>query len=179
MSETRSMVPPNSLEAERAVLGAMLQDTQAVLQGVERLTKDDFYQPQHKEIFDAMLTLNRNASPIDVITLVAELKRRGTLEGVGGEEYLADLISFHFLTANVKSHIAIVEEKSTLRKLISACQEISRECYGQMVPMQDALAHAEKSIFDIVMKRSSGETLVPMQDVLYNTYGIIAFTGFP
>lgn len=173
MSETRSMVPPNSLEAERAVLGAMLQDTQAVLQGVERLTKEDFYQPQHKEIFDAMLTLNRNASPIDVITLVAELKRRGTLEGVGGEEYLADLISFHFLTANVKSHIAIVEEKSTLRKLISACQEISRECYGQMVPMQDALAHAEKSIFDIVMKRSSGETLVPMQDVLYNTYGII------
>ena len=65
------------------------------------------------------------------------------------------------------------ENQMRAGKLISACQEISRECYGQMVPMQDALAHAEKSIFDIVMKRSSGETLVPMQDVLYNTYGII------
>ncbi len=173
MSEVRTMVPPNSLEAERAVLGAMLQDTQAVLQSVERLKKEDFYQPQHREIFDVMVTLNRNQIPVDVITLVAELKRRGTLEGVGGEEYLADLLSYHFITANIRSHIGIVLEKSTLRRLIEASQAISHECYTQEKPMQEVLGIAEKSIFDIVMSRSGGETLVPMQEVLLNTYGII------
>lgn len=173
MSEMRGVTPPNSVEAERSVLGAMLQDSNAVLQASESLHADDFYQPQHKEIFDAMIGLFRQASPVDVITMDAELARRGTLEGVGGTGYLLELIQYVPTTANVKAYISIVSEKSTLRKLIKASQEISQECFTQQSTLQETLSHAEKSIFDIVMKRSGGESLVAVKDVLMNTYAQI------
>ncbi len=173
MSEVRGVTPPNSVEAERSVLGAMVQDGNAVLQASESLAAEDFYQPQHREIFDAMIALYRQQSPVDLITVDAELSRRGTLEGVGGTAYLMGLAADVPTTANVKAYIAIVVEKSTLRKLIRASQEISQECFSQQNPLQETLAHAEKSIFDIVMKRASGESLVHVRDVLYNTYAAI------
>ncbi len=174
MSEFRTTTtPPFNLEAEKSVLSAMLQDSNSVLMGVEMLTKDDFYQPAHKEIFDAMLQLTRQQTPIDLMTLMAELGRRGTLEGVGGTGYLVELFSFTTTTANVKAYISIVAEKSTLRKLIIASQAISQECYSQQNTLQEILTHAEKAIFDIVMKRSGADTLLPIRDVLMNTYAYI------
>lgn len=172
-NELRGVTPPNSVEAERSVLGAMLQDGNAVMQAAESLTADDFYQPQHREIFDCMLKLYREQSPVDLITVDSELSRRGTLEGVGGTAYLIELSQYVPTTANVKAYIALVSEKSTLRKLIKASQEISQECYSQQNPLQETLGHAEKAIFDIVMNRSSGESLVPVKEVLYNTYAQI------
>ncbi len=173
MSELRGVTPPNSVEAEQSVLGAMLQDANAVLQSAEALVPDDFYQPQHKEIFDAMLKLHREQSPVDFITVDSELCRRGTIEGVGGTEYLLRLIQYVPTTANVKAYISLVSEKSTLRKLIRASQEISQECYSQQNPLSETLGHAEKAIFDIVMNRASGDSLVHVKDVLYRTYAEI------
>ena len=171
--ELRGVTPPNSVEAERSVLGAMLQDDNAVEQACERLQGDDFYQPQHREIYDAMRKLHMEQSPVDIITVDTELSRRGTLEGVGGTAYLIELSQYVPTTANVKAYIALVSEKSTLRRLIQASQEISQECYSQQNPLPDTLNHAEKAIFDIVMKRSSGDTLVHVKNVLYNTYANI------
>ena len=171
--ELRGVTPPNSVEAERSVLGAMLQDDNAVEQACERLQSDDFYQPQHREIYDAMRKLHMEQSPVDIITVDTELSRRGTLEGVGGTAYLIELSQYVPTTANVKAYIALVSEKSTLRRLIQASQEISQECYSQQNPLPDTLNHAEKAIFDIVMKRSSGDTLVHVKNVLYNTYANI------
>ena len=173
MSEYQGVTPPNSVEAEQSVLGAMLQDGNAVLQAAESLQPEDFYQPQHKEIFDAMIALHRDQKPIDFITVDSELSRRGTLEGTGGTAYLLRLVQYVPTTANVKAYISIVAEKSTLRKLIKASQEISQECYSQQNPLQETLGHAEKAIFDIVMNRASGEALKPIKDVLYNTYADI------
>ena len=173
MSEFRGVTPPNSVEAEQSVLGAMMQDENAVLQAVEALSTDDFYQPAHREIFEAMVALHHQQRPIDLVTVDAELTRRGTLEGIGGTEYLMRLMSFVPTTANVKAYITLVAEKSTLRKLIKASQEISQECYSQQNPLQETLGHAEKAIFDIVMNRASGESLVHVRDVLYNTYANI------
>ncbi len=173
VSELRGVTPPNSVEAEQSVLGAMLQDANAVLQAVETLAAEDFYQPQHREIYDAMIKLQREQSPVDLITVDSELSRRGTLEGVGGTEYLMRLVQYVPTTANVKAYINLVAEKSTLRRLIRASQEISQECYSQQNPLQETLGHAEKAVFDIVMHRSSGETLVPVKEVLYNTYANI------
>lgn len=172
-NELRGATPPNSVEAERSVLGAMLQDATAVMQAAEVLAPDDFYQPQHRELFDCMLKLFREQSPVDLITVDSELSRRGTLEGVGGTAYLIELSQYVPTTANVKAYIALVSEKSTLRKLIRAAQEISQECFSQQNPLQETLGHAEKAIFDIVMNRSSGESLVHVKDVLYNTYANI------
>ena len=164
---------PNSVEAECSVLGAMLQDSGAVLQAAEHLRADDFYQPAHKEIFNAMMALHQERSPIDLITLDTELSRRGTLEGVGGTVYLVELMQRTPITSNVKAYIVIVQEKSTLRKLIEACQEISRDCYTQQLPMQEILNRAERAVFDIVMKRATGDTLVHIRDVLYQTYAVV------
>ena len=171
--ELRGVTPPNSIEAERSVLGAMLQDANAVMQAAEALTAEDFYQPQHRELFDAMMKLFREQTPDDLVTADSELSRRGTLEGVGGTAYLIELSQYVPTTANVKAYITLVAEKSTLRRLIHASQEISQECFSQQSPLQETLNHAEKAIFDIVMKRSSGDTLVHVKNVLYNTYANI------
>ena len=173
MSEYQGVTPPNNVEAEQSVLGAMLQDANAVLQAAETLLPEDFYQPQHKEIFDAMMALHRDQKPIDFITVDSELSRRGTLEGSGGTAYLLRLVQYVPTAANVKAYISIVAEKSTLRRLIKASQEIAQECYSQQNPLQEVLGHAEKAIFDIVMNRASGETLKPIKEVLYNTYANI------
>ena len=168
--ELRGLPMPCSMEAEISVLGAMLQDSSAVLRASEQLKTEDFYAAEHQEIYSAMTALNQNRSPIDLITVHAELSRRGSLEGVGGDAYLLRLISQVPTTANVRAYIDIVLEKSTLRKLILACQEISRDCYTQQKPVPDTLAGAEKAIFDIVMNRTDGEALKPLRDVLVNTY---------
>ena len=99
MSELRSMIPPNSVEAEKSVLSSMLQENHAVQLAVEMLVKDDFYQPSHREIYDAMIALNLQQMPIDLMTVQAELSRRGTLDGIGGNIYLVELYGYAPATA--------------------------------------------------------------------------------
>ena len=166
-------VPPHSVEAEVSVLGAMLQDRDAVLRALELLTPDDFYLPENKEIFSVMAALNREQTPIDLVTMHTELEKRGTLEGVGGIENLMRILNSVPVSANVKAYIDIVREKSTLRKLIAACRNIAGECYKQQTPLEDTLAAAEKAIFDIVMNRADGETLQPLGEVAVRSLDII------
>ena len=165
-----SAVPPHSTEAERSVLGAMLQNSGAVSSAVEALAEDDFYVPAHKEIFSAAKALTANHSAVDLVTMDAELSRRGTLPGVGGIEYLIELTQFVPTTANVKDYIRIVAEKSTLRRLILASGEISQASYAQEQGLDQVLAMAEKKIFDIVMRRDGGDELQHIRDVLARTY---------
>ena len=166
-------VPPYSAEAEVSVLGAMLQDSDAVLKALELLTADDFYLPEHKELFQVMGALSREHSPIDLVTMHTELARRGTLEGIGGDANLMRILNAVPTSANVKAYIDIVRERSILRKLIAACQNISGECYRQQTPMEDILASAEKQIFDIAMNRTDGETLQPLGQVVVRSYDMI------
>lgn len=163
-------VPPQSSEAEKSVLGALMQDENALQAAVESLTAEDFYTPAHREIFDAARTLAADHRPVDLITMDAELSRRGTLPGVGGIDYLVELMSFVPSTVNAREYIRIVAEKSTLRRLILASGEISKACYAQEKPMQDVLDFAEKQIFDIAMHKDSGESLQPIKQVLQKTY---------
>lgn len=166
-------VPPNSTEAELSVLSAMLQDGTAVLRACEQLKADDFYQPAHREIFQVMADMNSRHMPIDLVTLPAELSRKGTLEGIGGITYVMKINNYAPTAVNVHTYIDLVREKSTLRKLIAASQTISRECYSQEKDVQEILNISEKEIFDIVMNRQEGEALKPLKTVLQNTYGII------
>ncbi len=163
------MTPPNSMEAEVSVLGAMVQDSIAVQRATEQLKPEDFYQPEHREIFQVMADLNRHQAPIDLTTLQAELSRKGTLEGVGGLRYLMKIVSDVPTAANVRSYIDIVREKSILRKLIAACGKISQESYSQQKEVSAILSDAEKEIFDIVMNRQEGEALKPMSEVILTT----------
>lgn len=165
-----ALVPPSSAEAERSVLGAMLQDGGAASIALETLAATDFYSSEHKEIFDAMRALQIAGSPIDLMTVGNELTRRGTLDGVGGAAYLLQAVRFVPSTANTRTYIEIVREKATLRKLISAAQRISEQCYAQSDPLSEVLHNAERLIFDIVMRRAGAETLVPLQKVLLTTF---------
>ena len=101
-------VPPYSAEAEVSVLGAMLQDSDAVLKALELLTADDFYLPEHKELFQVMGELSREHSPIDLVTMHTELARRGTLEGIGGDANLMRILNAVPTSANVKAYMITV-----------------------------------------------------------------------
>ena len=170
MDEAVMRVPPNNQDAERSVLGCMMQDREALGLAFEVLVADDFYQPANREIFDAMHTLNTQGMPVDLVTLDDELSRRGTLEGVGGTNYLIELSQFVPSTVNAKAYVQIVDEKSTLRRMIKATGDISQACYAQSEQVSDILGAAEKSIFDIIMRRNEGSSLRHIADVLPDTY---------
>ncbi len=163
-------IPPHSTDAEKSVLGAMLQDSAAVSAAIEILTGEDFYTPAHKEIFDAAKQLSLTNMAVDLVTMDAELSRRGTLPGVGGIEYLIELTQFVPTTANVRYYIRIVSEKATLRRLILAAGDISQAAYAQEQDLQSVLGLSEKKIFDIVMQRSGGEELQHIREVMGRTY---------
>ena len=168
--QVMTVLPPSSIDAERSVLGAVMQDTGAATLAFETLMPQDFYSAEHKEIFEAMRALHIQGNPIDLMTVGNELTKRGTLESVGGAAYLLQAVRFVPTTANTRTYIEIVLEKSTLRKLISASQQIQQQCYQQSDPLQDVLHNAERLIFDIVMKRGGAETLKPINQVLMGTF---------
>ena len=161
--------PPHQLDAEKSVLGCMLGSAKAVMLAQESLTKEDFYDPAHQEIFDAMMHLTELSRPVDLVTLQTELSRRGRLDGVGGVEYLLDLSQFVPTTANVGAYIRILDEKATLRRLIDASGSIAQKAYADEEETADILAFSEKSIYDITM-RKGGDQLQPIRPVLIDTY---------
>ena len=162
-------IPPNHPESERGVLGAMMRSAEAVMLAQEMLKEEDFYDPVNREIFSAMLYLTSIGSPIDLITLDEELTRRGRLEAVGGTAFLVDLSRSVPSAGNVQAYIKIVDQKSTLRKLIAAAEAILTDSYGGELETEDVLEAAEKRIYDISM-RKGGEELQPIQPVLINTF---------
>lgn len=165
-------VPPHHTDAEKSVLGAMLISSEAVLLAHETLKPDDFYHPAHREVFDAMTYLANQARPVDLITLDEELTRRGKLAGVGGLSALIELSRFVPSAANASAYIRIVDEKSTLRKLIAASGEIAQMSYASEEETEHILAASEKLIYDITM-RKGGEMLKPIQPILIDTYEMI------
>lgn len=167
--ERGTRIPPNHPEAERSVLGAMLRSNEASLLAIEALGEEDFYDPANREIFAAMCSLAASGRPIDIVTLDAELSRRGRLDAVGGTAYLVEITSGVPSAANVSAYIRIVDEKSTLRRLIVACEKILNNCYSGDDETQQVLESAEKAIYDITM-RKGGEELQAIQPVLIRTF---------
>lgn len=164
-----ALTQPNHPESERSVLGSMLRSNEAALLAFESLSDEDFFDPANREVFSAMRALSQAGRAIDLVTLDAELTRRGRLEAVGGAQYLIELMRAVPSAANVHAYIRIVDEKSTLRKLIAAAQEILKESYRAERETREILESAEKAIYDITM-RKGGEQLQPIQPVLLATF---------
>ena len=139
-------VPPHDDEAEQAVIGSMLTDKDAVISAIEVLKPEDFYREDNKTIYGAIMNLYAKAEPIDIITLKDELTSLGKLEPVGGLEYLATLPDKVPTTANVEKYIKIVEEKSSLRKLIKTANEIIELGFNPTEDVDDIMEGAEKKI---------------------------------
>src|SRR5262249_48343797 len=140
--------PPHSLEAERAVLGALLLDPSAINDVVGLpLAPDDFYRDHHARVYRAILALYERGERADLITLVEELSKRGELDTVGGQTELTRLFDYAVTTANLDHHARIVVDKALLRKLILAAQQIAREAAAGRDEVRDVLDRAESRIF--------------------------------
>jgi replicative DNA helicase len=152
---TGGPVPPQSLEAERAVLCAMLLDTDAVEKALEVLGDQprDFYRESHRKIFEAIVHLTDKNVRADAITLTEELGRRGQLDGVGGPSYITSLFEYAATSANVDHHARLVKEKGVLRRLIGASQKIAADAYAGREETSEIVDRAEQRIFEIADER--------------------------
>ena len=165
-------VPPQSLDAERSVLGAMCLSKEAIARSVERLDDRSFYRESHRKIWFAILGLFERGEAVDLITLREELERRAELEAVGGTAYLADLFEYVPTTANVDHHARIVAEKAILRHLIESSTANVEESYRAAEPAAAILDRAQQRIFEISAARAR-QGFLPMRKVMMDTFEII------
>ena len=162
-------VPPHDIEAEQAIIGSMLTDKDAVISAIEVLKPDDFYREDNKTIYEAILNLYNRSEPIDIITVRSELESMGKIDNVGGLEYLAELPEKVPTTANAMKYIKIVEEKSSLRKLIRTANEIIELGYNQTEDVDNIMEGAEKKIFNIMQDKDQ-KGYSPLKDVLVESF---------
>ncbi len=165
-------VPPQSLESEQSVLGGIIIDNEAFHKVAEFLRPEDFYKEAHQKIYEAMLSLYERGEPLDLITIVNELKKNKVLEKVGGASYLAQLAEVVPTAANILHYARIVKEKALLRQLISAATEIVTECYREEEDIEELLDRAERLIFSISEFRIR-PSFYPMKEVLKDTFKVI------
>ena len=162
-------MPPQAVEVEQAVLGAMMLEQQALSRAFEILDKSCFYHASHGQIFEAMHTLFEQGTAVDQLTLTEELKRRGQLDDVGGVVYLAKLGSEVATAANIDFHARIVFEKALSRKLIEAASEISERAYAADEDVQTLIDKAEQQLFSL-SENQIGEGFEPLDKVMGDAF---------
>ncbi len=167
--EDRLKVPPHSLEAERAVLGSLLIDKEAIVKIADLLHQDDFYHEVHGLIYRAILDLYEKRSPIDLLTVKTILDDRKQLDLVGGASYLVTLANEVHTSTHIYNYALIVKQKSTLRRLIRTGDLITGLGFNEVEPLEILLEQAEKSLFG-VSQATIKDKFVHIKDVLNSTY---------
>ncbi|MBJ6802510.1 replicative DNA helicase [Geomonas propionica] len=142
-------LPPQSIEAEMSILGGILVDNEAINRVLEVLTPEEMYRESHRKIMRAMIELNERGEPCDLITMTTILRKKGELEEVGGGAYLATLVDFVPMAANISYYCKIVKEKYITRKLITAATDIVSHGFEDKVEVEELLDSAQKVIFEI------------------------------
>ena len=160
-------VMPHSIEAEQSVVGAMLMDKDAILTAAEIVSGQDFYQTAYGVIFDSTVELFNEGKPVDLVTLQERLKEKDVPPEIASLEFVRDLVSAVPTSANVKYYAQIVADKSMLRKLIKLNDEISNTCYAGKESLEAILETTEKSMFQLLQQRNTGE-YVPIRQVVLN-----------
>ena len=161
-------VPPQNIEAEQAVLGAMMIDKGAISSVTENLRDDDFYREAHRVIFNAIVKLYNKNEAVDLITVTDVLKAEGKLDDVGGIAYITSLANAVPTAANVQYHANIVAEKSTMRQLVKVSTEIAAMGYEGGDEVNVMLDQAESRILEIANRKKRSD-FTPISDVLMNS----------
>ncbi|NPV26759.1 MAG: replicative DNA helicase [Firmicutes bacterium] len=169
MSVSFDKIPPQNLEAEQSVLGAMMLDADAVsvVEGI--LRPDDFYRDAHRVIYEVIISLHERNEPIDIITVTDELRRRNALDKVGGVAYITLLADSVPSTASAEYYAKIVVEKALLRGLISISSRISSKSYEGNIEVTDLIDEAERMIVEL-SQRGVGQPFAPVHDILLETF---------
>lgn len=161
-------VPPQNIEAEQAVLGAMLIDKEAIAKATEVLSADDFYREAHRVIFSAMLELYNKNEAVDMVTVTEILKRDNKLEDIGGIAYITSLANVVLTAANVKYHAEIVAEKSVMRQLVRVSTEIAAMGYEANEDVGTLLDTAESRILEISNRKKKND-FTAINDILMDS----------
>jgi len=164
-----SRIPPHSLEAERAVLGAVLLERESLPRAIEILRSIDFYKDGHRKIFEGMLALFERNDPVDLLTLAEELRRRSQLDEIGGPAALAALVEEAATSAHLTAYAAIVRDKALLRNLIQIATEIIGQSYEGRDDVERLLDESERLIFQVSDRRMQG-TAAPVRTILKATF---------
>jgi replicative DNA helicase len=168
-------LPPQNIEAEQMVLGAILIENDAINNVMSILTPEDFYRDVHRRIFTAMLEMFERREAIDLVTLTDALRGKVGLEAVGGASYCATLVSLVPTAANIKYHAKIVREKSVLRQLIHTSTDIITQCYDDsrtIDSVDELLNTAERSIFEIAQKEI-GEAFWSLKNIVGHSFKMV------
>jgi replicative DNA helicase len=165
-------LPPQNLEAEQSVLGAILLDNMAMAKAMEIIVDEDFYRPAHRKIYQGMLALSERGEVIDHITLTECLKSRSELEAVGGAAYLAELVQVVPSAANIRYHCKIVREKALLRGLIHTSTEVITRGYDGTTAVDDLLDFAERSVFSIAQGKLD-RSFTPVNQIIKESLDVV------
>jgi replicative DNA helicase len=161
--------PPQNIEAEQAVLGAVFLEPSSLTTASEILIPEDFYRATHQRIFSVMLSLSEKGEPVDLVTVTSELADLKLLEEIGGVSYLSDLANSVPTAANIEYYAKIVEEKSILRRLIRTATTIVTDGYARDDEVDVLLNEAEKGILDVSRRKNNG-AFQNIKDVLVDAY---------
>ena len=167
MAENR--MPPQNIEAEKAVLGAMLIKKEAIIEVQEILDPEDFYREAHKVAYKAMQKLTDNEEAVDIVTLTEELRKEGHLERVGGVRFVTDIANTVPTAANIFYHAKIVKEKAELRHLIDAATAIAAAAYEDTDDVTNIMDEAEKRILAVAAGQNTNG-FEPMKAILLRTF---------
>lgn len=165
---------PANLEAERAVLGSLLIDPDAIIKVANFLRVEDFFRERHGWLYDVMLTLHERREPLDFVTVVDELERRDQLEEIGGPAYITDLIGGTPTSINVDFYARIVERTALLRRLIGAAGEIAEMAYDESRDVEEVIDRAETLVFGVSEARIHRD-LMPIRAIMGNVVDRIDF----
>lgn len=149
MGHEEVKLPPQNVDAERSVLGAMLIDEEAIGLALEILNESWFYEDAHRKIYSSILSLYNDRKSVDLVTLTDHLKSTGILDSVGGVTYISTIIDAVPTSANVEYYATIVKEKGVLRRLIKNATSIITQCYESKETIETVVDHAEKLIFEV------------------------------
>ena len=158
-------VPPQNLDAERAVLGACLLEHEALGIALETLRPEDFYDLNHRAAYEVMGEMFNANRPVDLVTIGEELARRGVFDKLGGQPFLAALVAEVPTTANIAFHAGIVREKSVRRRLIDAGSKIVSLAYSSELESAMIVDEAERAVFE-VSQRNNRADFRPVSDQL-------------
>lgn len=186
---TRDMIdklPPQNIEAEQSVLGAIIFDNEALPKALEILSPEDFYRDNHRKLYSAMIELFEKNEPIDIVTLTDHLRKTGLLDSIGGISYLSSLANAVPTSANIRHHAKIVREKAILRSLIQVSTQIASKVYEDSTDADEMVDYAERLIFDIADKRTK-TSFFSLKNIINDTFKMIehlyskkeAITGIP
>lgn len=160
-------IPPNDIEAEKAVISSMLIEKDAIVVAEGLLTSDDFYSGQLAMMFDAITSLYDQGKIIDAVTLQNQLRSNGAPEEICNREYIADMADYVPTAAGIKHYVDMVANKSLMRRMLKVAQNIENMCYSESENTDAVLVEAEKSVYDVVRRRTVGE-FVPIRQVVKN-----------